>query len=64
MTTKKIIIIGFIGVIIIYVLFAFANVSFNPKEWVDCTTGLCALLMGLVAFSVLFAYIIDNSHKM
>lgn len=63
MATKKFIIVGFIGVIIIYLLFAFANVSFNLKEWGDCATGLCAVLMGVVAYAVLFACIINNSNK-
>ena len=63
MATKKFIIIGSIGVIIIYLLFAFANVSFNLKEWADCTTGLCAFLMGSVAFEVLLACIIKDSNK-
>ena len=63
MSTKKIIIIGFIGVIIIYLLFAFANVSFNLREWGNCATELCACLMGTVGIFVLIAYIIDNLDK-
>lgn len=63
MATKKFIIVGFIGVIIIYLLFAFANVSFNLKEWGDCTTELCAILMGVVAFLILFACIINDLNK-
>lgn len=61
MTTKKITIIGFIGVIIIYLLFAFANVSFNLKEWGDGATELCALLMGVVIFFVIGGVIINES---
>lgn len=62
MTTKKFIIIGIIELVIIYLLFAFANVSFNLKEWGDCATGLCASLMGVVAFLVLSACVICNSN--
>lgn len=64
METKKIIIVGFIGVIIIYLLFAFANVSFNPKMWINSATGLCATLMGVVAFFIVGAvYINESSNK-
>lgn len=63
MATKKFIIIGIIGVIVIYLLFAFANVSFNLKEWSEFSTGLCALFMGTVSFLVLFACIINDSNK-
>lgn len=63
MATKKITIIGFIGVIIIYLLFAFANVSFNPKMWADSATGLCATLMGVVAFFAVGGVIINESSN-
>ena len=63
MATKKIIIIGIIGVIIIYLLFAFANVSFNLNEWGDGIPGLCAIFMGVAIAAVLIAYINNNSNK-
>lgn len=60
MITKKIIIIGIIGVIVIYLLFAFANVSFNLKECGESTTVLCVFL---IAFLVLFACVINDLNK-
>ena len=60
MVTKKIIIIGIIGVIVIYLLFAFADVSFNLKECGESATVLCAFL---IAFLVLFACIINDVNK-
>ena len=63
MATKKFIIVGLIGVIIIYLLFAFANVSFNLKEWGDSATGICALLMGVVVFFVVGGVIIGESSN-
>ena len=61
MTTKKIIIIGFIGVIIIYLLFAFANVSFNLKMWNDLDTDVCATVMGIVVLFTVTGIIIRES---
>ena len=61
MTTKKIIITGIIGVIIIYLLFAFSNVSFNIKMWADSATELCAALMGVVVLFAVGGIVINES---
>ena len=62
MATKNII-IGIVGIIILYLLFAFANVSFNLNEWAVYDRGLCATFMGMVVVCVFVAYIINNSNK-
>ena len=61
MTTKKIILIGAICINIVYLLFAFANMSFNPKMWADSATGVCAALMGTVVLFIVGGVIINES---
>ena len=60
---NKKIIFGIIGITILYLLFAFANVSFNLNEWTVYDRGLCATFMGMVVVCVFIAHIIDNSNK-
>lgn len=63
MTTKKMILLGAICVSIVYLLFAFANMSFNPKMWADSATGVCAILMGVVVLFTAGGVIITESSK-
>ena len=63
MTTKKIILLGAICVNILYLLFAFANMSLNPKMWADSATGVCAILMGAVVLFTAEGVIITESSK-
>lgn len=60
MTTKKIILLGVICINIVYLLFAFANVSFNPKMWANSATGVCATLMGIVVLCIVGGVIINE----
>ena len=61
MATKKIILLGAIGINVVYLLFAFANVNFNPKMWADSDPGLCAFLMGAVIMLTVVGIIINES---
>lgn len=63
MTTKKIILLGVICVNTVYLLFAFANMSFNPKMWADSATGVCASLMGAVVLFTVCGIVINESSK-
>ena len=63
MTTKKIIIIGFIGVIIFYLLFVFAHEVLTLKCGLSDTES-CAFLMSVVAFFAAgWIFIDDSSDK-
>lgn len=64
MTIKKIILLGVICINIVYLLFAFANMNFNPKMWANSATGVCAVLMGIVVlFTALGVIINESSNK-
>ena len=63
MTTKKIILLGIICIIIVYLLFAFANVNLNPKMWADSATNICAFLMGTVVLFIVGGVIINESSS-
>lgn len=60
MTTKKIILIGTVCINIVYLLFVFANMNFNPKMWGDSATGVCAALMGTVVLFTVGGVIINE----
>lgn len=63
MATKKIILLGAICINIVYLLFAFANIDFNPKMWADSATGVCAVLMGTVVLFTIGGVIINESSN-
>ena len=63
MATKKIILLGAICVSIVYLLFAFANTSFNPKMWADSSSDVCAFLMGTVVFFTVASVSIEKSSS-
>ena len=63
MTTKKIILLGAICINIVYLLFVFANINFNPKMWADLDASLCAVLMGIVVLFTVGGVIINESSN-
>lgn len=63
MATKKILIIGIICVAMVYLLFAFANINFNPKMWADSATGVYAALMGTIILFTVGGVIINESSN-
>lgn len=63
MATKKIILLGAICISIVYLLFVFANMNFNPKMWGDSATGVCAALMGTVVLFTVGGVIINESSN-
>ena len=63
MATKKIILLGIICTIIVYMLFAFANVNLNPKMWGYVATRMCAFCMAAVLILTLLGVIINESNK-
>lgn len=63
MTTKNIILLGTICVSIVYLLFAFANMNFNPKMWADSATDICAVLMGTVVLFTVVGIILNESSN-
>ena len=63
MTTKKIILLGAICINIVYLLFVFANINFNPKMWADTDTSICAVLMGTVVLFTVGGVIINESSS-
>jgi uncharacterized protein (DUF983 family) len=63
MATKKIILVGIICTIIVYMSFAFANVNLNPKMWGNAATGICAFCMAAVLILTLVGVIINEINN-
>lgn len=63
MATKKIILLGIICTIVVYMLFAFANVNLNPKIWGNTATVMCAFCMTAVLMITLAGVIINEINK-
>lgn len=59
----KIVILGLLGNIAIFLLFAFANWSINPVYWVTEWRTFCAFLMGVITFVTFMYFIIEFSNK-
>lgn len=59
----KIVILGLLGNIAIFLLFAFANWNINPVYWVTVWRTLCAFLMGAITFAAFLCFIIELSNK-
>lgn len=59
----KIVILGFLGNIAIFLLFAFANWEINPAHWVTEWRTFCAFLMGTITSAVFSYLIIELSNN-
>ncbi len=59
----KFALLGLLGNIAMFLLFAFANWEINPVYWVTKWRAICAALMGTVIFTTTFAYIIKLASK-
>lgn len=60
---KKIAIIGLLGNMAIFLLFAFASWNINPIYWVTEWRTFCAFLMGVITFAAFLYFIIELSNK-
>lgn len=59
----KIVILGLLGNIAIFLLFAFANWNINPVYWVIECRALCAFLMGAITLAAFAYFIIGLSNE-
>lgn len=59
----KIVILGLLGDIAIFLLFAFAHWSINPVYWVTELRTFCAFLMGAITFATFLYFIVEFSNK-
>lgn len=59
----KIVILGLLGNIAIFLLFAFANWEINPVYWIAEWRTFCAFLMGAITFATFLYFIIELSNK-
>lgn len=59
----KIVILGLLGNIAIFLLFAFANWNINPVYWIAESRAFCAFLMGAITFAAFLYFIIELSNK-
>lgn len=59
----KIVILGLLGNIAIFLLFAFAHWSINPIYWITEWRAFCAFLMGAITFATFAYFIIELSNK-
>ncbi len=59
----KIVILGLLGNIAIFLLFAFAHWEINPVYWVTEWRTFCAFLMGAITFAIFMYFIIELSNK-
>lgn len=60
---KKIVILGLLGNMVIFLLFAFAHWNINPTYWAAEWRVFCAFLMGAITFAAFFYFIIELSNK-
>lgn len=59
----KFALLGLLGNIAIFLLFAFANWNINPAYWVTEWRTLCAFLVGAITFATFLFFIIELSNK-
>lgn len=59
----KVALLGLLGNIAIFLLFAFANWEINPVYWVTEWRMLCAFLMGVITLVAFAYFIIELSNK-
>ena len=59
----KVVLLGLLGNIAIFLLFAFANWEINPVYWVTEWRTFCAFLMGAITFATFVYFIIEFSNK-
>lgn len=60
---KKIVIMGLLGNMAIFLLFAFSHWNINPIYWVAEMRAFCAFLMGTITFAAFLYFIIELSNK-
>ena len=59
----KIVLLGLLGNIAIFLLFAFAHWEINPVYWVAKWRTFCAFLMGVITFVTFMYFIVEYSNK-
>ena len=59
----KIVILGLLGNIAIFLLFAFAHWEINPVYWIAEWRAFCAFLMGAITLAAFAYFIIELSNK-
>ena len=59
----KIVILGLLGNIAIFLLFAFAHWNINPVYWITEWRAVCAFLMGAITFATFIYFIIELTIK-
>lgn len=59
----KVVLLGLLGNIAIFLLFAFACWDINPSHWGIVSRVFCAFLMGAITFATFFYCIIELSNK-
>lgn len=59
----KVVLLGLLGNIAIFLLFAFANWNINPVYWVTEWRAFCAFIMGVITFATLVYFIMEFSNK-
>ena len=59
----KVVLLGLLGNIAIFILFAFACWDINPSHWEIVSRVFCAFLMGAITFATFLYCIIELSNK-
>ena len=59
----KVILLGLLGNIAMFLLFAFAHWEINPVYWIAEFRSFCAFLMGAITFATFLYCIIELSNK-
>lgn len=59
----KIALLGLLGNIAIFLLFAFAHWNINPVYWIPESRAICAFLMGAITLVTFAYFIIELSNK-
>lgn len=59
----KVVLLGLLGNIAIFLLFAFAHWEINPVCWIAEWRAFCAILMGAVTMLTFVYFIIELANK-
>lgn len=59
----KVVLLGLLGSITIFLLFAFTHWSINPIYWTTEQRAFCAFIMGAITFATFMYFIIELSKN-
>jgi hypothetical protein len=59
----KAVLLGLLGSIAVFLLFAFTHWSINPVYWTAEWRAFCAILMGAITFVTFMYFIIEGLKK-